>query len=139
MGAPKGNQYAKGNKTSGRPLIYDDDYIENEASELLAWIANDAEDKYYIGCFAKDKPYTSKKLVEFAHKNKVFQDAWDKAKEWQLRKFVINGLTKKWDSNFCQYLMARICDPIFKKSWDREEDKAEQNITVNINKVVKEK
>lgn len=119
MGAPKGNQYAKGNK-GGAPLIYDDERIEEEARALIDWIkdADDDDKKIYLGNFALSRGYHRKRLAEFANDNKVFASAYDLAKLWQEHKFIRNGLTKRWDPGFTQYVMARVCAPEWKKAWD---------------------
>ncbi len=119
----KGNQYAKGHGC-GRPLIFDDDFIANEAAALLEWIEVDNDDKIYLGTFALSRGYHRQKLTEFSDVNKVFHDAYKKAKQWQEQKFIKNGLTKKWDPGFTQYVMARVCDPIWKKSGDANTDES---------------
>lgn len=140
MAAPKGNQYAKGNK-GGRPPTYDDAYIEKQAQLLEEWIdSEDNDDKVYIGAFAKDKPYPYLTMQEWPSKNEVFRKAWLKAKDWQLLNFMKKGLTKRWDPNFVQYVMARVCSNEWRKSWDApKEENTDRNINVTIKKITKEK
>lgn len=137
MAAPKGNQYAKG-KATGRIPTFDNDRIEEEANALLEWIANDSDDKIYLGSFAKMRGYPRQKLSMFAESNKVFRDAYEQAKDWQELKFIQNGLNRKWDSGFTQYVMARVCRPEWKKTWDAAEEQKEQApSTIIINKIEK--
>lgn len=118
MAAPKGNQYAKGHG-KGRPIFWDDDAIENEAAALLEWIKSPSS--YYIGVFAENRGYNRARLQEFARDNKVFAVAYDKAKQWQENTFIMNGLTKTWDSTFTARIMARVCGPEWRNSWDKDD------------------
>lgn len=127
----KGNQYAVGNK--GQPPVFTSERIEQEALALLEWIQTDAEHKIYIGSFAKSRGYCRQRLSEFARDNKVFEDAYKLAKQWQEEKFIRNGLTRVWDSTFTARVMARVCGPEWKNSWDKEDDKKDQNINVTVN------
>jgi hypothetical protein len=120
MAAPKGNTFAKGNATSGRPKIYDDERIEEEAAALLEWIKVDGEHKIYIGSFAKERGYDRAQLSEFARNNDIFSRAYRMAKQWQEEKFIRNGLTRTWDSAFTARVMARVCSDEWKNSWDTD-------------------
>jgi hypothetical protein len=115
MAAPKGNQYAKGN-AGGRPLIYDDERIEEEANALLEWI-KDAKN-VYIGVFAAQRGYDRARLSEFARQNKVFARAYREAKQWQENIMATNALTRVWDPGFTSKVMARVCNDEWKNSWD---------------------
>ena len=134
MAAPKGNQYAKGHG-KGRPAIYDEDFIENEAEALLEWIKDDSPKKVYLGSFALERGYDRFQMHDFSTKNKVFSHAYKKAKAWQEQKFVTNGLTRSWDPTFTAFAMARVCHDSWKKSWDQPDEKQEQTVNVIINKI----
>ena len=118
MAAPKGNQYAKG-KATGRPVIYDDERIEEEANALLEWIKDPKN--LYIGVFAAQRGYDRARLSEFAKSNKVFSHAYKEAKQWQENIMLTNGLTRVWDPGFTSKAMARVCSDEWKNSWDKEE------------------
>ena len=145
MAAPKGNQYAKGltkaNSDIGRPEKYTKEWCDQEATALLEWIKdenNDPNVKIYLGSFALERGYHRNRFSEFKEKSEVFACAYMQAQIWQERKFITNALTKKWDPGFTQYVMARVCSPEWKKSWDREEDKKDQPPpTIIINKIEK--
>jgi len=117
MGAPKGNQYAKGN-AGGRPLIYDDDRIEEEAKALIEWIKDPKN--LYIGVFAAQRGYNRARLQEFARNNKVFAVAYQEAKQWQENIMLMNALTRVWDPGFTSKAMARVCGDEWKNSWDAQ-------------------
>src|SRR3990167_7139023 len=136
MAAPKGNQYAKG-KATGRPVIYDDERMEEEANALLEWISVDGENKIYLGSFARSRGYDRHRLSEFARDNKVFSAAYKLAKAWQEEKFIRYGLTRVWDATFTDRVMARVCGDEWKNSWDQPEDKGESTpSTIIINKKI---
>lgn len=124
MGAPKGvphpsmkgNQYAKGNTTSGRPKIYDEERIEEEAAALLEWIKHPTS--LYIGVFAAQRGYDRARLSEFARENKVFALAYREAKQWQENLMAMNAMTRVWDPGFTGKVMARVCGDEWKNSWD---------------------
>lgn len=75
MPAPKGNQYAKGCKTSGRPG-YD---LDVEAKALDEW-SKKPEAINLLG-FTNERDYCAENLSVWAHKHKEFAKALKKAKE----------------------------------------------------------
>lgn len=134
MAAPKGNQYAKGNE-GGRPEKYTDEWLREEAKELLAWIEKPSN--YFLNGFAYQRGYSPKRLPEFTQKSKEFSDSYEIAKWKQSEKFAMKALTREWDPGFTKYTMARVCGDEWKNSWDREEDKGAAPTTVIINKIEK--
>ena len=145
MAAPsKKKQPVKSDSKSvmGRPKTYTDEVIQEEASALLDWVDKDKDfnddKKIYLGSFAIERGYHRKRIAEFAQKNSDFASAYQFAQNWQTTKFIKNALTRKWDPGFTQYVMARVCAPEWKKSWDKEEDKADMAPpTIIINKIEK--
>ncbi len=117
MAAPKGNQYAKGHGC-GRPLLWTDDAIEEEAKALLEWIKDPKN--LYIGVFAAQRGYNRARLHEFSHSNKVFANAYHEAKQWQENIMAMNALTRTWDPGFTSKVMARVCGDEWKNSWDAQ-------------------
>lgn len=126
MGAPKGNTYGKGHDGSnaGRPEKYTLEWCAQEAKDLLAYIK--LKDSIYLRGFCKDRGYPPQRLTEFAQKSKEFALALDQAKAWQEEKFVQMSLTKQWDPTFARYVMARVCDPMWKASYDKSEPDAQE-------------
>ena len=129
MAAPKGNQFAKGHG-QGRPIIWDDDAIANEAAELLAWIKT--TDDMYIGEFCFKRGYHRRRAWDWAQKNDIFKHAWQEAQQWQENKFIKKGLVKEWDPNFVMYLMARVCGDEFKKSYDATSETALKELATAV-------
>jgi len=118
MAAPKGNQYAKG-KATGRPKIWTDEAIEEEANALLEFIAND--EGLYINSFCRKRRIDPDRLPEWARSNEVFAGAFKEAKAWQEEKFMQKALTREWESGFARYAMARTCGEKWKASWDKDD------------------
>ena len=121
MAAPKGNQYAKGHKARP-PVIYDDDYIENEALELRQWADTNLD--LWIKDFAHLRGYSPQRFYEWRDKNKVFAEAFEYAKDKQERKFYHGAMTKELDMVFVKYFMPRVLKdrPEWKASWDAPVD-----------------
>ncbi len=121
----------------GRPEKYTEEWLDQEAKELMQWIADDSKKKIYIGSFARLRGYSRQRLSEFAKSSKNFSDAYENAKLWQEEFFMTKGLTREWDPSFTARCMARVCGPEWKNSWDREEEKTDSPTTVIINKIEK--
>lgn len=119
----------------GRPMKYTEEVIEQEADALLEWIKNPSS--YYIGVFAEHRGYDRARLSEFARNNEYFSRAYNKAIQWQENQFCTKALSREWDPGFTARMMARVCRPEWKNSWDREEDKSDAPTTVIINKIEK--
>jgi hypothetical protein len=144
MAAPKGNQYAKGLTkamcNTGTPEKYTKEWCDQEAKALLEWIKDDKNDphsKIYLGSFALERGYHRARFLDFKEKSEDFRNAYQQAQTWQEQKFIINGLTKKWDPTFTAYVMARVCAPEWKKTWDKEEEKTSVAPMIVINKIEK--
>lgn len=135
MAAPKGNQYAKGLTTSGRPEIYTEEWLKQEAKDLLEWI--EKPDSYFLNGFAFRRGYDPTRFHDFKLKSDEFSKAYQFAKNRQTEKFMMNGLTRTWDPGFTSKCMARVCGDEWKNSWDREEEKNSIPTTVIINKIEK--
>lgn len=120
MAAPKGNQYAKGHGF-GRPKIWTDDAIENEASELMKWA--DSDQNLWIKDFAHLRGYSPQRYAEWRKSNKVFSDAFEYAKDKQERKFFMGALNKDMDMVFVKYFMPRVLNdrPVWLESFGKEE------------------
>lgn len=119
----------------GRPKIYTDERIQEEADALLEWIQKPSS--IYIGVFAAERGYDRARLSEFARNNDYFSRAYTEAIQWQENMFCTNALTKTWDAGFTARVMARVCRPEWKNSWDKEEEKNVAPTTVIINKIEK--
>jgi hypothetical protein len=117
MPAPKGHPNWNVNG-GGRPRIYDDEFIENEALAFYEWI--ERNEGIYFKEFAFNRGYSPKQLAIFAERNQNFKVALETAHEWQEIKLATGGLTKIFDPGFTKFVMARTC------GWRDEK-------TVNVN------
>lgn len=140
MAAPKKKNTPdnpKAKPVMGRPEKYTEEWLDQEADLLRAWINNDDEKKIYIGSFARQRGYGRQRLTEFVKSSKKFSDAYDEAKLWQEEFFMRKGLTREWDPGFTARCMARVCGPEWKNSWDKEETKEAVQPVVVVNKIYK--
>lgn len=133
MAAPKGNQYAKGNK-GGRPKIWHEDAVNDMANRLRAFVASDRG--VYLNSFCIEEKINPDLLSEWARSNEEFAGALSEAKVWQEQKFIMKSLTREWDGSFARYIMARTCGDKWKASWDMPDDKKEAPpSTIIINEI----
>ncbi len=135
MAAPK-KKTAPSNtpKLIGRPTKYTDEWIAAEAIALKKWLEDDKG--IFIGTFARERGYGMQRLSEFAEKSEPFSDAMEFAKAWQTEKLLVGALTRAFDPGQVRYTMARICDPIWKNSWDKDDDSKDIPTQVIIHKYV---
>lgn len=103
VGAPLGNQNAKGCTTSGSPKIYTDEWISNEAKLFMEWMTR--PDSLYFTTFAVERGYTHQRLTEFAEVNIEFSDALKYAKHWQLSRLVNCGLKNETNSSITKFVL----------------------------------
>ena len=116
MAAPKGNQYAKGHG-KGRPKTWDDDAIENEAEDLVEWIK--IAFSYYIGVFAySDEDMIALDYHEFARKMKSLRAPSVKLSNGKRIYSPTMHSQEAWDPTFTARVMARVCGPEWKNSFD---------------------
>lgn len=135
MAAPKGNQYAKGNK-GGRPKIWTDDAIYDMSQRLREFIQKDVG--IYLNSFCVQEKINPDLLSQWANSNEEFAGSLKEAKQWQEEKLIRKSLSREWDGSFARYVMARTCGDKWKASWDQPEDKGEATpSTIIINKIEK--
>ena len=111
MGAPKGkarpdmidNKLAVGHGY-GAPEIYTQDWLENEAAELLKWF--EVPRNIWLKGFALLRGYDPSRYDEFAAKSNVFSLALKKAKELQEFKLVDKGLFNEINANITKFTLA---------------------------------
>ncbi len=124
MGAPKGHAPYNTKGEGGRPVIYDDEFIERECDAFEAWMADEESDAIFLTEFASSRGYSRKRLPEFAEKSKRFADVLEIAKEWQEHKLTKGAMTRAYDSGFTKFVMPRVCGAQWKETKD-------VNITTN--------
>jgi hypothetical protein len=117
-GAPKGHQPYNAEGEGGRPIKYDQAFIEAEAIALEEWMKR--PESIYFKRFAFDRGYSQQRLSEFADVNQRFSETLARAREWQEIRLAEGGLTNEFNSNFCKFVMGNAC------GWS---DKTESKIT----------
>lgn len=117
----------------GRPVKYTPEWIEEEAKHLLAWVKRD--EGLYLGDYCHERGYSRQRLLEFEKKSEEFAEALNRARLWQERKLLHGGLYRDMDANFAKYTMARICGPVWKASFDKEDEGQDKVIEVTINEI----
>jgi hypothetical protein len=75
-GAPKGNQYAKGNPNSGRPRQHDRELM---AKDIIEWVQD--EDNWIIKEWRIKHMMTRDTVMEMCRDSKVFADAYKYAND----------------------------------------------------------
>lgn len=115
MAAPKGNQYAKGCKTSGRPRVYD---YEEEAQALLEWSKKD--DSFTLYGFTTERGYPAERLSEWAKVCDELSQALRLAKEAISNRLITGAVTKKYSDSAAMKVL-----PLYSKEYkaDRDEQK----------------
>jgi DNA-packaging protein gp3 len=107
MGAPRGHSPYSGCETGGRPVIYTDEFIENEADEFKKWMQ--LPNSIYFKKFALNRGYHPQRLTEFASQNQKFSEVYEKAKVWQECKLVEGGLLGDYNAGFTKFVMGNTC------------------------------
>ena len=120
MPAPKGHEPYNKNGEGGRPLKYDDAFIENEAIEFEKWI--EKPNSPWFEDFANQRGYSPEYLSRWAKDNERFNQAYKRAQALQKSILVRGGLTNKFNPSFTKFVMSNTC------GWsDRTESKISGN------------
>ncbi len=104
--APKGNKFALGHGC-GRPQIYDDAFLEKEASIFLEWMQ--VSDNVWFEDFAFERGYSPTYFYEWAKRNRVFSEAFEIVQHMQKSKLVKGGLFEQFNPGFTKFVMANAC------------------------------
>ncbi len=118
MVAPKNHKAYNTEGEGGRPLKYDQAFIEAEAIALEEWMKR--PESIYFKRFAFDRGYSQQRLSEFADDNQRFSETLARAREWQEIRLAEGGLTNEFNAGFCKFVMGNAC------GWS---DKTESKIT----------
>ncbi len=106
MPAPKGHppyRNAAGELPGGRPIIWTDQRIEEEAEALREWLKGENNYYFYEFCYERDLP--EEWPSRFAKKNERFNQAYRKARLKQQIVVGKNALTKNFDSGFSKWFL----------------------------------
>lgn len=103
MPAPKGHPPYPGCETGGRPPIWTDERIEQEADALLEWLNEKNNFLFMEFCYARglQEDYPAK----WAKKNEKFNRAYRKARLKQQLVISKNALAKRFDSGFSKWML----------------------------------
>lgn len=108
--APKGNQYAKGCKSNGRPTSYKDAYPEktNQYIESILEANKQAEKPRVptVAGLAVHLGHSKRSLYEWAEKHTDFLHALAKLKGVQEDLLVIHGLDNQFNSTIAKLLLS---------------------------------
>lgn len=107
MPAPVGHEAYNTKGEGGRPLKYDEAFIEREAIAFEEWMKQPGS--IYFKRFAIERGYHPNRLPEFAEQNERFSGVYAKAKSWQECRLAEGGLTSEFNSGFCKFVMANVC------------------------------
>jgi hypothetical protein len=90
----------------GRPKIYTDSWLANEAQVLETWLETKMDDDIiWFKAFALERGYHPVMLSKFAKQSDEFNLALKRVKALQEEKLVIGGLTGKLKPTFCIFLL----------------------------------
>lgn len=114
MPAPKGHPPYPGCETGGRPKIWTDERIEEEAEALLQWLEEKPNFLFMEFCYARKigEEWPSR----WAKKNDKFMQAYKQARLKQQIVAIKNGLFKKFDSGLTRWFLA--CNYKWKEGTD---------------------
>src|SRR5688572_30623703 len=91
-------------KLGGRPMTYDNDFLDKLAEDLWEWTKKPTS--VWFEAFAIENKIPSDRLVDFAKRNENFADAYNYAKSWQKQKLIEGGLLNKFNANLTKLLLA---------------------------------
>jgi hypothetical protein len=108
MAPPKGHApypgCEKGGETGGRPPIYTQDFVDNEAIALLKWM--EKKENIFIQTFCYERGYSKQRLPEFREISIRFADAYSKSLDRQEGMLLYGSLTKKYHYNTAALVLA---------------------------------
>lgn len=102
--APKGNKYAAGCETSGRPREWDEGYIEKKRKALEKWIADPKN--YFFTSFLNQEKLHHEHIERFCNYSPEFRATYKLALSIQEQRLVELAITRKHDGNFTKFVLA---------------------------------
>ena len=104
MPAPKGHAPYKGCETGGRPKIYTEEFIDNEAEALEEW--NQRDENIFIEKFCLERGYSVHRICEWVKSNQKFSAAYEMTLTKQRLFLISGGLRKKLSHPMCALLLS---------------------------------
>lgn len=105
MAAPKG--HIPYGISEGRPPIYTDEWLINEANALVEWTKQPGS--IYFKRFAIDRGYSPNRLSEFAKMSHTFSVAYEYVKQWQEVRVSEGAINSEFNPSFSKFFMANVC------------------------------
>ena len=99
-GAPSGNKFGLG----GRPVRYDEKFIEEQAADLEKWM--ELKENIFIEDFCLLKGYGFQRISEWVKENQKLSDAYEKFQMKQKVALFKGGLSKKFAYPMCALILA---------------------------------
>lgn len=106
MAAPVGHKAYNVNGEGGRPVIYDDEFLEAEGKALLEWMNKPGN--FWLNKFAIVRGYQRQMFDDWAKKSKVFARDLSHAKEIQEAKLVEAGLLGEHQYKMSMFVLSNI-------------------------------
>ena len=103
MASPKGHPAYNIFGESGRPPIYTEEFINNQADMLIEWLKDD--NNIFFKDFLLDQHILPENMALWADKNERFSVAYQYAKHKQESKLKKGALNKGYDVGFTKFLL----------------------------------
>ncbi len=103
MAPPKGHLPYPGCETGGRPPKYTEEFINNEADELIKWMQDDKN--IFLEKFAYERGYYDELFHQWAKVNDKFSIAFKMFKNKQKYMLMMGGLNKKYNYNMAALIL----------------------------------
>jgi len=102
--APKGNKYAAGCETSGRPREWTEGFIEQKRKALAKWIENPKS--YFFTSYLNQEDLHHEQIERFCNYSPEFRATYKRALAIQEQRLVDLAVFKKGDGNFIKFVLA---------------------------------
>ncbi len=127
MPAPMGHPPYNTKGEGGRPKIYTEEYLNNEADALIEWLKD--EDNIFIEDFCLKRDHHESRIDEFVDDNERFAVAYNKLKMKQRTALFKGSLTRQFAHPMCALILSH-----GHKIYQRTDQKVEsKNTNVNHN------
>ncbi len=104
MPAPKGHPNYDVEGKAGRPKIYTDEWIENEAPNFEEWV--DLKDSMFLEAYCLSRKIPERQFYEFVKKNERFRNAYEIFQLKQKLMLFTGSLSRKMFHTMCALLLS---------------------------------
>lgn len=119
-------------KKLGRPFgtfKYTDDFINELSIKLDKWIQE--PDKFWLGSFAAEQGFARHRLNEFASRNELFAQTYEKAKQIQENKLFMLGLSGKGNVTMAIFALKNVAGWRDQQTEMEDQDLKNQELVFN--------